>query len=342
MLKFSMFADFHYKKGMYIPTVGEFHQILNRARQNDVDCIIHAGDFCNDYIRSPELIGAYLHCGLPAYGVYGNHELESLENSMERVTPLLTNDASVVYGTADGKIGDGTIAYYYKDIKGFRIICTDTNYSWNEAKQEWQHNETCSYGPPRGNVKVNSLGPVQLAWLKGVLDDAVAKELPCIVISHDSFSDSWSAGWDADQVRALFNDANARRKGTVMMAINGHLHTDHLKMSDGIVYFDVNTVLNGQWLPMQEPHYTNETFQYEDYDADGKLIGVTAKPVTDLWMSKQTWFFTDPVSAIITVTEDGHVTIEGQQTSWRYGIVPEKLFDGTRPNVMSGEFQVER
>ena len=137
-IKFSVFADLHYKYGMYTASVEDLESVLERANSNNVDFVIHCGDICNDYTGSPELYNTYLNnkYGLKVYGIYGNHELEATNNSMEFVTPKLTNDSNVIWGTDDSKIGDGTIAYYYFDVKGFRIVCLDTNYSFNE-------NENC-------------------------------------------------------------------------------------------------------------------------------------------------------------------------------------------------------
>ena len=90
-LKFVIFSDFHYKKGMYASTIDHMKQILSRAAEAGASFVIHCGDFCNDYSGSPELVQAYLQNpqGLAVYGVYGNHELESADNSMQAVTPLL-------------------------------------------------------------------------------------------------------------------------------------------------------------------------------------------------------------------------------------------------------------
>ena len=130
-IKFALFADLHYGENIYLTSVSDLNEILDRANENNVDFIIHAGDFCNDYIGSPEITNRYLKnvYDIPAYGIYGNHELEK-RATMQIVTPLL-NNREVVWGTPDGKIGDGSIAYFYFDINGIRIVCTDTNYSFN-------------------------------------------------------------------------------------------------------------------------------------------------------------------------------------------------------------------
>lgn len=338
-IKFSALADLHYKKGMYIASVDDLKFVLDRAKANDVAFAMHLGDLCNDYIGSPELIKAYLNNeqGLPVYGVYGNHELESQNNSMEYVTPLLTNQ-EVVWGTDDGRIGDGSIAYYYFDINGFRFVMTDTNYSWNPTKEIWEHNTTCSYGPPNGNTKICALGPVQLEWLKKVIFDAADKGLHCVVCSHMPFVSQWGAAPEVYDVQKLFNEANGIRQGTVLMAINGHWHSNRQTVIDGVVYLDVNTTRNGVWIPKDDPHYDNETFIYTDYDENGNKTGEFERPLTDLWMSPKTWYYDAPLSAIITIREDGKITIDGASVGWYANVVPVDQPHSMDPNITSAEY----
>lgn len=341
-IKFSVFADLHYKYMMYSPTVDDLDEILKRANENRVDFIIHCGDFCNDYIGSPELYNRYLNnkYGIEVHGIYGNHELESADNSMQFVTPMLSNGKENIWGTDNGKIGDGNIGYYYFDKNGFRIICTDTNYSYNSDISDWEHNRTCSYGSPAGNTAPNSLGDRQLEWLEKVLTDAAQKKLKCIIFGHTSFSAIWGSSPDTDKVQAMFSKVNGIQKGTVLMAINGHHHTNHLALKDEIVYFDVNTVKNGAWIPNGYQHYSAEhTFKATEYDSEGKEIAVADKSLDALYMGKNTWFFSHPLSAIITVEENGHIVIEGANTEWIYNITPETNgINGCEPKISSGEF----
>ena len=341
-IKFSVFADLHYKYMMYPSTVEDLEAILKRADDNNVDFVIHCGDFCNDYIGSPELCRTYIDnkYNLSVYGIYGNHELESVDNSMELVTPLLTNGKNIVWGTKDGKIGDGNIGYYYFDVNGFRIICTDTNYSFNSELNDWEHNRTCSYGPPSGNDKYNSLAPKQLAWLEKVLYDAAEKELHCIVFSHESFTGLWSSSPDSEKVRELFAKVNAKCEGTVMMAINGHNHKNRFAQKDGIVYLDVNTVRNGEWIGNGYDHYGKEhTFEVTEYDDKGKLLEKRNESLGNLRMGRNTWFFKDPLNAIITVEENGHIVVEGMKSSWCYDILPEKIgIDGRMAEITNLEY----
>ncbi len=338
-IKFVLFADLHYKKEMYMSMVSDLAYILKRGKDNGVDFAIHCGDMCNDYIRSPELINTYLKnpYDMPAYGLYGNHELESEGNSMARVTPLL-NNREVVWGTADGKIGDGSVGYYYFDLNGYRIICVDTNYSWNPQKECYEHNLTCSYGEPRGNVKVNSLGPVQLLWLEQTLNDAAEQKLQCLIFAHESFSGVWSSSPDTAAVQEMIRRVNAKQPRTVRMVINGHLHSNHENVLDNVVHWDTNTVRNGLWMPIREPHYTNETFLYTDYDEQGNETRAWERPLTDLWMHCQTWFYADPLCAIVTLREDGYIKVDGAQSSWYADVVPTTDKYPLDPSITSKEY----
>ena len=345
-LTFAVFSDFHYKKGMYASSIDGMQAIVDRAAQANVAFMIHGGDFCNDYKGSPELMNAYLKNNrkLPAYGVYGNHELESRGNVMPLVTPCLTNRPdSVVWGTPDGKIGDGFIAHYYFESNGFRIICLDTNYSWNAEKKEWQHNTEASWGPPNGNSSGNSLGPKQLEWLENVLMDAADKGIPCLVFSHVGYSAEWSSAPDTKKVREIFNKANAARQGTVLMAVNGHLHTNHVKVIDNILFFDVNTTYNGDWQGGQKEHHYADgmTYEFVDYDQNGQPTATRQRNLMELGQAQNTWFFTDPLSAIVTIDSLGHIVIDGSKTTWRYNVIPSNDGkNGCEPFITSGSYDV--
>lgn len=355
-LSFALFADLHYKKGMYAVRVDDLKQIMNRAYEKNVDFVIHAGDFCNDYQGSPEIVKEYIEneYNLFVYGIYGNHELESKHNSMEVVTPLLTNDSNVVWGTEDGKLGDGSIGYYYFEKNGYRIICTDTNYSYNEALAEWEHNKTASWGAPEGNVAPHSMGPKQLEWLEAVLMDAAERGISCIVVSHAGFIHRWQPAaetgiahmWnpspDADRVREIFQRVNAITARTVIMCINGHYHTNHMAVEDNILYVDVNTVINGSWIPKKEQHYTDaHTFVLEKYDANGDMTATEEVPLSMLWQSVNTHYFTEPLSAIVRIAGDGSIEINGSTAEWRYGVEPKNDLDGVMPEISDGWFSLQ-
>ena len=332
-LTFTLLSDFHYKEGMYSTTIADLKSILQRADNSDSAFIMSAGDFCNDALGSPELFNAYLNYYtsegnlLPAYNIYGNHELESANNSMEVVTPLLTN-SNVVWGTVDGSY-DASVAYYYFESNGFRIVCTDNNYSWNPTGEYWEHNRTKSYGAPSGNTNTYSLGPDQLTWLEAVLTDAANQDIPCIIVEHSTSSD----------VRAIYQKVNDINPGTVLMCISGHTHTNEQDIEDGVFHLVVNTTRNGEWVDGGTAHYTDEhTFLYEKYDTEGNLLGTYEKSLGSLKQGKNTWFFEDPLSAVITINEYGVIIVDGCESKWAYDIVPESASGSTEPRISSGTY----
>ena len=340
-LKFLVFADLHYKKRMYAATVAHLGQMLQRAETEACDLILHAGDFCNDYAGSPELLNAWMQCRLPVFGAYGNHELESKGNSMQSVSPYLTNrPKDAVWGSADGLIGDGSIGYYFYDIDGFRLIFTDTNYSLKPDGVTYEHNRTASWGMPEENTQGEALGQEQRAWLEQVLPDAADRDLRCIVISHSTFLSwgEWGESADAAAVRDLFDRFNRKKPGTVLMSINGHYHTNHVQMRNGVLFFDVNAVVNGWWQgekfdPYNAADVGECTFDFVDYDAEGRQIDREQMPLSALRMGAQTLFFAKPLSAVVTVTSEGEISVCGSESSWMYGIAPKHAPDGVEPRI---------
>ena len=357
-IKFSVLADFHYFKPAWPANIAQLESILQRAADNHVDFVMHCGDFCADYADSPECTKAWVDNkhGLPVYGVYGNHELEGMnhgrkdldfEHPMSYVTPYLTNRAEeVVWGTPDGKPAEwGEISYFWFEKNGFRIICTDDFYSYNPETDEWVHNPTLYV--PKGNRPHEALGADQRDWLETVLTDAAHKNIPCIIISHCPFIEWRGSAGDHAEVLEIFNRVNAIRKGTVVASICGHLHTDRAEVKDGVVYLAINSVINGCWQGALDEHYLPEhTFTYQDYDAEGHFLGEYEKPLNEFWQGRHGWFHKDPLSAIITISDDGTVEVVGQESEWLYGVAPtaESIGDtiGVRNGITSGTYKAER
>lgn len=326
-LTFTLFSDLHYKEGMYIATVRDMESIISRAAQSNSDFIIHGGDFCNDYVGSPEITSVFLKnkYNIPAYGIYGNHELETKGNTMNAVTPLLTNRPDdVVWGTKSGKIEDGTVGYYFFDIKGFRIVCTDTNYSFNSETGTYEHNEPASWGPPDNNYPYNCLGDEQIRWLEDVLTEAAKRHINCIVISHESYSGVWDSSPDCDKVREIFKKVNNISDKTVIAAINGHYHRNCSMVKDNIYYLNINSVFNGVWRVADEQHYTDgQVFDFTKYDDNGDPIDTYKRNISELSQATNTYFYKEPLSAVVNISHDGLIEIFGSKTTWRYDVIPE-------------------
>lgn len=344
-IKFVVFADFHYREGVYTTSIEDLEGIFEKAHNCGADFVLSAGDMYNDCIRSPEFVEAYKNnkYNLPVFDVYGNHELEMPGNRMEDVTPNLTN-MDVVWGTEDGKIGDCHTGYYHYDINGFRLVCIDSNYSYNTELEMFEHNRPGTFAPPKENLLEATLHPDELVWLRNVILDAADKGLHCIVTAHHCFNSAWQGlSPDWQKIQAIYREANEKRKGTVLMSINGHVHSDRQQVIEDVLYFDVNSTRNGVINSTPHFHYKDpkHTVIFTEHDDEGNVIDVRERPLFELLMSPHTWYFTDALSAIVTVNGDGHIVIEGMESSWLNGVEPTKSegrLDAANPRISSGEY----
>ena len=126
-----------------------------------------------------------------------------------------------------------------------------------------------------------------------------------------------------------------------MFSINGHLHTNRLGELDGVVYMDVNTVRNNLWVNNEKAveHYGDRTYPFVDYDADGNEIARYDRPISEIRMAKNQWFNTDPISAIVTIWEDGKIEIEGTESTWLYDVAPcIPHSEVVAPRISSGSY----
>ena len=84
------------------------------------------------------------------------------------------------------------------------------------------------------------------------------------------------------------------------------------------------------------------TYEFQDYDAEGTPKGeIQNMPINTMRQAKNTWFFRDPLSAIVTVSENGRIKIEGSVTSWVYDIEPDWKASGMVPLIEDHEIQLD-
>lgn len=339
---FSMFADFHYDERT-IAGIPDLRAVLKRADENNVDFVLSLGDMIVGIADRPEFVKAFKDnpYGLKVYNVYGNHELECAGATMELVTPSLTNDPDVVWGTADGKM-DTSIGYYYFDINGFRFICLDTNY-YVDGDGQYRHNNANSYGPPSTAKIYNALGPVQFAWAEKLIMDAADKGLSCVVCHHAGIDGVITGSVpEGAALREVFKKANDQRPGTVLMSICGHEHWDRQVYVDGVLYKYVNVVRGccGDRDLQGTPNipYAGLTYEKEYYDADGNYLRTETKSIQSC-QSNFSFYSADPMSTIITINSNGIITMDGTESTWLNNEAPTKSFPGgTGPRHESGVF----
>lgn len=333
MIKFLLIGDFHYHKNISPVQVSHLETLLDRAAGEKVDFVLHIGDFCQDYAHSPELFKAYLENRhhLPVYGIYGNHEMESSElNTVEFITPRLCNRP--VHFAHNGA------TYWYTDIKGYRIIGLDSNFSFREETGEWEHNLPGSYGGRSGNIHLASVYPKEMEWLESILEDARKKGMKAIPATHHPVCGKWGYCGNAAEVKGLYD----QYADTISLVLNGDLHTDNFDIIDGLPYFGVNTAMMGWWdqYGIYGRLYPNETYQFTEYDESGMPLRTYERPYSQRLNSL---FYTTPLSAVVQIDDDGTITITGSQSTWRHGIEPpEEMKKIAFPWIPDRKFKVEK
>lgn len=340
MLKFTVIGDFHYNKRQYPTSMEDMAQIIENSHEENVDFILHVGDLCNDYEHSPELLTLLLQnrYDIPVYGVMGNHELET-NNNPDVVIPYLTN-RPVHFGKPI--YNERNAAHWYTDIGDFRLIGLDTNFVFLPETNEWHRK--MRFWKPEGSILDLSLSPLQLQWLDDTIADAEKSGKVVLIASHAPLiKDPWI--YESPDYAAA-QEIFAKYPKTVLMALNGHIHTDNFAVRDGIAYFDVNTARLGCWSHQSQHHYTPEhTFSFTDYDQDGNKLDTIDMPYRDLSQGRNSWFFTDPLWAIVSATKDGHVTVKGRKTQWAYDVIPDAaevpgVYARTMPCIHDRDAQV--
>ncbi|MBR4653382.1 MAG: metallophosphoesterase [Kiritimatiellae bacterium] len=294
-VRFLAFADIHYSAGGFWPHASQewLDRVLDRAVSSRSDFVMSLGDFTFGPARPQERDYVAHYNGfkpVKTYHTYGNHEFEN-------VTPEVLDE---VYGLKSG--------YYSFDLKGFRFVVLDPHWYLKDGKYH-RFYKRCSYPElTKQKIPTRILPPDQMEWLRKTIIDS---PLPCVVFSHESLERGRSGINNRAEVRAIFAEANARRPGTVRLAINGHEHKDYFRMLDGVAYLDLNSAS----YDVASPHNA--------YPEEFRKRCGSARHII-------TW--NDPINAVITLTPSGGMKIEGMTSTYYLGVTPEMAGWGCDPD----------
>ena len=297
-VRFCAFADLHYAPGLFPHDEPAWlERIIARAKANKAEFIIHLGDLMHDPAKHPEFVARYKDCGLPAYHTLGNHDTEGCS----------LRETLAAYGLDSG--------HYHFDRGGFRFVVFDSNYFISEGR--YVHFERNNYRkiPTRESWQIP---PEQIEWGRRTIAES---PYPCVLFSHQS-EERESGAWNWPDFRRMVDEANAAQRGKVRLVINGHHHTDNVRILDGVVYLDLNSA------------------NYKYYDKSHRLYGTDYLKTHPGARNVIAW--NDPISAIITLSTDGRMKIEGERSSFFMGVTPEKAGFPKRdrliaPNIQSFE-----
>lgn len=287
-VKFALMADPHFE------LVPEGHkkldEFLSVATKENVDFIIHLGDFCYPTdrfkCRCPvdkmpiniknaygepcpseclDLIKKFNSFEKPSYHVCGNHEFDfaSLEDVM--------------------KAYDMESNYYAIHHNGWHFIVLDGNYIKTQDGK-YEHYDFGHYFWQ----DLPWLSDEQLIWLE---EELTKTDEPIVIFSHEPLFDYEACVKNYEQVQSIIK--KARQKGKeVLMCINGHLHVDDLHEIDGVLYYNANSMTN-MWVDL-----AFETRRFSD-EIEEKYPNI-----------RYTIPYSRPVYAIVTLDSEG-VTVKG-------------------------------
>ena len=280
--RFLLFSDIHMlPKSFYDPSGRKLDIILEAAKRENVDFMIHAGDFCHG-INEPgarEAVDKYNNFEIYGYHAFGNHDTD--RSPIETMLKEYRMSAP----------------YYYFECHGIRFIVLSTNYCNVDGK--WVHYEFGNY--VKHGDSVGYVPKEELDWLRDRLEES---KCPCILISHMSF-ERIDGIYNAEEVRTVIDTANARRKGTVLMCINGHYHTDYMRVLNNVCYLDMNAA-SYYWINDTHRRYPEKL--YEEYDC-----------------TEHSLFYDEPPYAIVGISDDMEIDIRGVSSHMFMGVTYEEV-----------------
>jgi predicted phosphodiesterase len=210
--------------------------------------------------------------------------------------------------------------YYYFDCKGFRFIVLDTNY-FSDFPGIYFHYGNRNYFDH--SAARDWMPPEELEWFRKIV---LESPWPCITFNHSSFEPGYGTVQNGHEIVEILHESQ-KYPGQVMLCLNGHLHRNNMTKIDNVVYFDVNSA-SGDW--GSRPHYLYPSEWYRKYESVGNQM-----------------LYDDPLSAIVTVSEDGSIDIEGVKSSFTFGVSREKTGNAfamrpSTPEILSACVKVMR
>lgn len=264
-VKFSVFADLHYRVGDWNWATDRLEDIFQRAEKEQAEFIIHCGDFCHDIRGAAEIIDRYNNFHIPTYHTMGNHDFEESDNISEVCSAYLLGEKSH-YSFSHGNI---------------KFISLDTNYFHNE-KGDLCHYATSSVYEKCHQVE-QSLSPEELVFLENEL-----KACKMAVIFSHSSPVRFNGITNREEAQKIVEKSNIP-----VLWINGHYHRNNLTISGNMASFDLNSTTS-DWVNNEHNAYPPEL-------------------MAKFRLSNHSLLFDAPVHAIVTVSEDGEVIIDGMK-----------------------------
>ena len=266
IIRFGMISDVHYANResagtrFYNQSLGKVQEAIDRMNQEKLDFAIELGDFkdqdavpneANTLKYLTDIESVFQKFKGPTYHVLGNHDVDGISKQqfLERVE-----------NTGIPK----TKSYYSFNQKGIHFVILDGDFTKEEKAYD------------HGNFTWDDayISKDEIDWLK---DDLKANELPVIVFIHQMLEESKSVSHavrNAPQVRQILEQSK-----NVLCVLQGHVHEEIYKFINGIHYYSVNAVVDGDGLE-------NSAYMIVDVYKDGSLKIDGFRRATDREMIK--------------------------------------------------------
>lgn len=300
MVKFGVFTDLHVD--IMHDTQERLQVFLDHCRRENVDFIIHLGDFCypddnrkvncipehqpvnianalkvKTYADKPAILRMFNDFEKPSYHVLGNHECDMC--SKEELLRFI-----------EAKNG----SYYSFDRGGFHFVVLDCSF-FKDADGNFHAYENGNYFEVGFDETLSLpwLPDEQVQWLK---DDLAKASFPSVIFSHQTLSNlpKGRAVKNWEVIREILKSAP---KG-VAVCFNGHHHVDLCTREDDIWFVQLNSM---DCLWVDEDFATENRYGRE---IDEKYPNI-----------KYTLPYRDPVYAIVSMDEKG-ITVKGTKSEF--------------------------
>ena len=209
--------------------------------------------------------------------------------------------------------------HYSFDRDGFRFVVLDTNYF--KADGAFVHFEGGNYRTHKG---LNwTIGDEQYEWVEDVIKSS---PYPCVVFMHQSCEREQGGMPDWQRLRGLFEWINRHKGPKVRLVVNGHHHTDGFRLIDGIPYLDLNSA---NYKYYAQTHRLYGADYHRSHTGAGHVIA-----------------WEDPLSAMITLSADGFLKVEGMSSRFFKDVSPAKAGFPSRdrqvvPRIQSFEMNLK-
>ena len=276
-VKFSVFADLHYREGDWNWSAKRLEDILKRAKDENVRFIMHCGDFCHNVHTAAAILDRYNNFEIPTYHTMGNHDFEETFTVQEVCEAYKMKEKN----------------YYSFDIDGIKFISLDTNY-FHDKEGNMCHYASSSVWDKCHQVEL-CLSEDELEFLDRELETASGT---VVIFSHAS-PVRFNGITNKDELIKIID----RHCDKPVFWINGHYHRNNLTLKGNMAVLDLNSTTS-DWVNNEHNAYPPEL-------------------MAKFRLSNHSLLFDKPVHAVVTVSSDGEIIIEGMTGSMYMGITHE-------------------